>query len=167
MTSIRHKNGVPDAKDFASEHGEGSPLVLDESSGHLYSIDPSGTVNCCLSKAWPVGSIFISASPANPSALLGFGTWSAFGPGRVLIGKDANDTDFDTLEETGGAKTSAHTHGTGTLAIANHTESASLLLSIGAIKVGSLTHSISGSTASDATSVVQPYIVVNMWKRTA
>jgi microcystin-dependent protein len=36
---------------------------------------------------------------------LGFGTWAAFGAGRVLVGLDAGDVDFDTVEETGGAKT--------------------------------------------------------------
>ena len=30
--------------------------------------------------------------------------WS-FGEGRVLIGIDSSDTDFDTAEETGGSKT--------------------------------------------------------------
>ena len=66
-------------------------------------------------------------------ALLGYGTWSAFGAGRVLIGLDSGDTDFDTVEETGGSKTVAstgsvaapvftgsalgtHSHGVGTLA---------------------------------------------------
>ena len=68
------------------------------------------------SAAWPVGSIFLSAVATDPATLLGFGTWSAIGAGRVLIGQDTGDTDFDTLGETGGAKTSAHAHGAGTLA---------------------------------------------------
>ena len=68
------------------------------------------------SAAWPVGSIFLSAVSTNPATLLGFGTWSAIGAGRVLIGIDAGDVDFDTLGETGGAKTTAHTHASGTIA---------------------------------------------------
>lgn len=72
------------------------------------------------SAAWPVGSIFLSAVSTNPATLLGFGTWSAIGAGRVLIGIDAGDADFDTLGETGGAKTTSHTHGAGTLATDTH-----------------------------------------------
>ena len=59
--------------------------------------------------AWPIGSIFISVVATNPSVLLGYGTWVAFGIGRVLVGINAADTDFDVVEETGGAKTHKHT----------------------------------------------------------
>ena len=63
---------------------------------------------------YPVGSIYINASVAtNPATLLGFGTWAAFGAGRVMVGLDAGQTEFDTAEETGGAKT--HTLTTGEL----------------------------------------------------
>lgn len=54
---------------------------------------------------YPVGSIYSSTLSTNPGTLLGRGTWATFGAGRVLVGRDANDTDFDTAEETGGAKT--------------------------------------------------------------
>ena len=57
------------------------------------------------SDAFPVGSVFISVVSTNPGTLLGYGTWSAIGAGRVLVGIDAGDTDFDVVEETGGAKT--------------------------------------------------------------
>jgi hypothetical protein len=40
----------------------------------------------------------------NPATLLGFGTWVAFGAGRVPVGLSGSDSLFDTLEETGGSK---------------------------------------------------------------
>lgn len=71
--------------------------------------------------AWPVGSVFISTVATNPVALFGFGTWQAIGAGRVLVGLDAGQTEFDALEKTGGAKSvtltgaqsgvAAHSHG--------------------------------------------------------
>jgi hypothetical protein len=56
---------------------------------------------------FPVGYVIITVIPDNPGVTLGYGTWAAFGAGRVLVGVDAGDTDFDTAEETGGAKTVA------------------------------------------------------------
>ncbi|MEM6432958.1 MAG: hypothetical protein AAF773_03735 [Cyanobacteria bacterium P01_D01_bin.115] len=53
-----------------------------------------------------IGSVYENAIDAtNPATLLGYGTWESLGAGRVLIGVDPNDTDFDTAGNTGGAKT--------------------------------------------------------------
>lgn len=87
------------------------------------------TVIDFLARAWPVGSVFVSTVDANPTDLMGFGTWEAFGAGRVLVGLDAGQSEFDTLLETGGAKTHtlteaempAHTH---TQNSHNHTQNA-------------------------------------------
>ena len=63
-----------------------------------------------LETIYPVGSIYINAGVAtNPGTLLGFGTWTAFGTGRTIVGVDSSDTDFDTVRETGGSKTDSHT----------------------------------------------------------
>lgn len=59
------------------------------------------------SEAFPVGAVFIAVVSTNPATLLGYGTWAAFGAGRVLVGLNSGDTDFDTVEEVGGAKTVA------------------------------------------------------------
>lgn len=88
-------------------------------------------------EAFPVGSVFISVVATDPATLLGYGTWSAIGAGRVLVGINAADADFDTVKETGGAKTVAaagsnsaptftgsalgtHAHGAGTLVPSAH-----------------------------------------------
>jgi microcystin-dependent protein len=55
--------------------------------------------------AWPVGSVFISVVPTDPATLLGGGTWARFAQGRVLVGLDESETEFDTVQETGGEKT--------------------------------------------------------------
>jgi hypothetical protein len=70
-------------------------------------------------QAFPVGSVFIAVVSTDPATLLGYGTWSAFGAGRVLVGLDSGDGDFDTAEETGGAKTKAISAHAGT-AVADH-----------------------------------------------
>ena len=75
------------------------------------------------SEAFPVGSVFLSVVVTNPATLLGYGTWSAIAAGRVLVGLDSGDTDFDTAEETGGVKTvqsSAQTFAGGALATHQH-----------------------------------------------
>jgi len=55
--------------------------------------------------AWPVGSIFVAITPTNPALLLGFGVWESFAEGRVLVGLDPLQAEFDTVLETGGEKT--------------------------------------------------------------
>lgn len=57
-----------------------------------------------LSALYPVGSIYMNATNAtNPATLLGFGTWAAFGAGRVPVGFDSGNALFDSAEETGGS----------------------------------------------------------------
>lgn len=58
-----------------------------------------------LADVYPIGSIYISVVSTNPNTLFGFGTWSAFGEGKTLVGLDSGQTEFDTVEETGGSKT--------------------------------------------------------------
>ena len=53
---------------------------------------------------YPIGSIYLSVNSVNPSNFLG-GTWVAWGTGKVPVGVDTSDTDFDEVEKTGGEKT--------------------------------------------------------------
>jgi hypothetical protein len=134
---------------------------------------------------YPVGSIYTNAtSSTNPGTLLGFGTWTAFGAGRVMVGFDSGNSLFDTAEETGGSADAivvSHTHSvtdpghshtynrdtldnldggpfsrrSGTGADANTTSTATTGISI----------SSTGSSGTNAN--YQPYITVYLWKRTA
>lgn len=69
----------------------------------------AGTTAIALDAAWPVGAIFISAVATSPALLMGFGNWELFAQGRVLVGIDPTQTEFDTLGEAGGEKTHALT----------------------------------------------------------
>ena len=81
-------------------------------------------VQAALQSVYPVGSIYINAGvTTNPATLLGFGTWVAFGAGRVMVGLNGSDTLFDALEETGGSKdvvVVSHTHTGTTDSAGNH-----------------------------------------------
>ena len=60
-----------------------------------------------LNMIYPVGSIFMSAAlstPAQVASAMG-GTWVAWGAGRVPVGVDTSQTEFNTVGKTGGEKT--------------------------------------------------------------
>ena len=56
---------------------------------------------------FPVGSIYMSATLSSASAVNSAlpGTWVAWGAGRVPVGVDTSQTEFNTAEKTGGEKT--------------------------------------------------------------
>ena len=62
--------------------------------------------NAIVDKIYPVGSIYMSVTDSTAAAVEARfgGTWVSFGSGKTLVGVDGSDTDFDTVEETGGAK---------------------------------------------------------------
>lgn len=120
------------------------------------------TAEQVIALVYPVGAIFPTVNSVNPGTYLTGTTWELFGSGKTLVGVDTDDTDFNTVEKAGGAKTVNlnHSHSTG-----NHT----LLLSeipshshgmthwhglsdasIGSS--GSHTHSFSDTTSSNGAS---------------
>jgi len=197
----------------------GTPIAPTASPGtNTTQIATTAFVTAGLAAAYPVGAIFLSTVSTNPSTLLGFGTWVAYGSGRVLISQDATYP----AGTTGGAATvSASGSVSGTVGGTSLTEAqmpkhyhqmagpefypqdassypqnftgfwrnffggtpddsgqaygtfstggsaSSGSQNTGTSNGNSHDHSFSGSFTGSATSVVQPYISVYMWNRTA
>jgi hypothetical protein len=146
----------------------------------------------------PVGSIYINATNStNPGTLLGFGTWVAFGAGRVPVGFDAANPLFDAAEKIGGSADSVlptHTHtATSVSTVTDPGHLHNFTTYNGAPFSGSnpwfandFANPVTQSTATAVTGITvatsttnanagvsatngnyQPYITVYMWKRTA
>ena len=144
-------------------------------------------VQAALAALHPVGSIYTSTSATNPGTSFGFGTWVAFGAGRVLIGNGGGysagavggSADAITVAHTHTASTSSsdsgHTHASAfraqTFAVTGSTIQAWEGLTYTATTTGYA--NITSSTTVNAAGVsgtnanLQPYIVVYMWNRTA
>lgn len=148
----------------------------------------------CLLKIYPVGSIYMSVNNTSPQTFLG-GTWVSWGAGRVPVGVNSSDSDFNTVEQTGGEK--AHALTVGELADHSHggyvntgRESGSPYfkleqgVAVGTAAAGTdvsvlnlgLRSSYRGDPGQLGTTNVgssqphnnlQPYITCYMWKRTA
>lgn len=143
---------------------------------------------------YPVGSIYISISSTNPSNFIG-GTWEAWGQGKVPVGVDPLDTDFDAPGKEGGEKTHVlsdsemprHKHGgyvnsgryagtpyfkteQGALAdtAAAGSDMPALKPGLGSSYTGAYGQLETLSVGnSDAHNNLQPYITCYMWKRTS
>jgi len=176
--------------DLASPAFTGNPTAFTQTFGN--SSDRLATTNfvqSALAALYPVGSIYTSTIATNPNTLFGFGTWVAFGAGRVLIGQTgtapyvagttggsadaivvththtATVTDpghSHTLKGTGYSETAGATpvpRTAGELTIENVVNS---VVNITGITVANSTTGSSGTNAN-----LQPYVVVYMWNRTA
>ena len=164
--------------------------VTQSSTDSSTKLATTAFVQSVLQVLYPIGSVYSNAtSSTNPATLLGFGTWTAFGAGKVMVGLDSGDATFSTVGNTGGSKdaiTVSHTH-TATVTDPGHTHtttqtlaayntqslagggsttwnplSASINTATTGISVGIST---TGSSATNAN--LMPYVVVYMWKRTA
>lgn len=134
---------------------------------------------------YPIGSIYISTNSSLPAYISSLGTWATFGAGRVLVGRDSGDTDFDTAEETGGSKTHQHRQGgigkdgsssAGGTQYGSWNTDGGFGISSTSIHFPNYSNVVTEGVAASKTvypwltsgeSSLQPYIVVYMWKRTA
>jgi len=106
---------VQAVNNFASPTFTGVPVAPTASPGtNTTQIATTAFVTTGLQAAYPVGSIYLGTLSTNPNTLFGFGTWVAFGSGRMLISQDATYP----AGTTGGAATTtlitanlpSHTH---------------------------------------------------------
>lgn len=160
---------------------------LDSTNFKTGGIPVSAISSDVYAKMWPIGSVYINATNnANPADLLGFGTWVQFAAGRVIVGIDTDQTEFNAPEKTGGHKalqshthtgttnsTGAHTHALGNYGTSGGsfgTVDSSNASSSGTRNTGSAgNHSHSFTTNSSGTGNagnLQPYITCYLWKRT-
>lgn len=185
-------SAVASKADTASPTFTGTPAAPTAAAlTNTTQIATTAFVQAALEVLYPVGSVYMNAtSSSNPATLLGFGTWTAFGAGRVPVGYDSTNSNFNSAEKTGGSADAvvvSHTH---SVTDPGHTHSYTNPQSpssgsnsyqngpqgytwraenIASGTTASKTTGISlGSTGSSGTNAnLQPYITVYMWKRTA
>lgn len=118
-----------------------------------------------------VGDIIFSTSDENPSTIYG-GTWVAWGKGQVPVGVDTSDSDFNTVEKTGGEKehtltvdempSHKHDFGQGFATTSNLSGAYGYYMI-----AGTQTDVIKNTGGNQPHNNLQPYITCYMWKRTA
>lgn len=57
-----------------------------------------------LKLAYPIGQTYVTQDNTNPNSILGFGTWERL-KGKVCLGLDEDDDDFNEIGKIGGEKT--------------------------------------------------------------
>jgi hypothetical protein len=141
---------------------------------------------------YPVGSIYTSTVSTNPGTSLGFGTWTAFGAGRVLIGNGGGfsagatggSADAIVVSHTHtGTTASAGTHSHGSAGLGNFLmgqagsgtqgwtqgaaySSVNSYSTTGSAGAHDHTFTTDSSGSSGTNANLQPYVVVYMWQRT-
>lgn len=134
---------------------------------------------------YPVGSIYLSVNATNPAALFG-GTWVSWGAGRVPVGVDTSQVEFNTVEKVNGSETKTHTLDTNQIPWHTHQEALPNTYRIG-VSGGTGAYISDGTNPSypypggcywssqhtngvggtGAHNNLQPYITTYMWKRTS
>lgn len=125
---------------------------------------------------YPVGTIYETTSTdldtTTKMANHFGGTWEVYGSGRVLVAK-SEDTEFDTIGETGGATT--HTLTVGQMPTHSHNTGIAGTTGTGSYGISTYLNDVNivylGPTQSQgggqAHNNLQPYIVVYRYRRTA
>lgn len=134
------------------------------------------TLNYAFQLMHPVGSIYMTTVASNPADVFGFGTWELWGAGRVPVGIDIEQNEFNEVEKTGGEKT----HKLTIEEMPKHKHSYETLpKTFGEWQAGGDVYAQNTSTAKKVTSIslvaggdqhhnnLQPYITCYMFKRTA
>lgn len=169
--------------DLASPSLTGVPTAPTASAGtNTTQLSTTAFVTAALATLYPIGSIYSSTVSTNPATLFGFGTWVAYGAGRVLIG--ASGAGLYIAGNTGGSADAvvvSHTH---TVTDPGHlhtylAKNAAFGSTSGpdqrpqmvttSENTGSAVTGISLATAgvSGTNANLPPYVVIYMWNRTA
>jgi hypothetical protein len=165
-----------------------SPTAATQSTGdNTTKVATTAFVQTALQALYPIGSIYTATVSTNPATLFGFGTWTAYGAGRVLIGN-------------GGGYSAGATGGSADAVVVSHTHTATSVVTdpshqhnlpgntssggINQTQIGVSNTSVNATSASATTGItvattntsagvsgtnanLQPYVVVYMWNRTA
>lgn len=119
---------------------------------------------------YPVGSIYMSATLATPQevAVIFGGTWEAWGSGRVPVGVDTTQTEFNTVNKTGGSKyLQEHSHNTINWAAGYQTGSQSNCFTVLGGSSSTNTKQAVATAGTGDSGNLQPYITCYMFKRIA
>ena len=137
----------------------------------------AATLNYAFQLMHPVGSIYMTTIETNPSEIFGFGTWELWGAGRVPVGVDTTQTEFNVVEKTGGAKEVTltvaqmpkHTHNLKTGARTNAWVEPNYAISYQyqSASTANSSEGIETAGGSQPHNNLQPYITCYMFKRTA
>ncbi len=111
------KNEVGELLDEKVDKVNGKELSTNDFTDELKERLEQDYNTISLLTVYPIGSIYISVASTNPNLLFG-GTWASFAAGKVLVGLDISQSEFNTIEEIGGSKTQtlttsqlpSHTH---------------------------------------------------------
>jgi hypothetical protein len=165
--------------------GKGELMYTDEddndvqlTSGGKLGSATLAQMSLIMGHVYPVGSVVTLGVSTNPATLFGIGTWTAIA-GKVIVGINAGDAEFDTLDETGGAKTVTLTSAQSGLPAHTHALAYGSSGSDGgypetpyntdtfAANTAQTTVANAAANASEAHTNLQPYIVKYVWQRTA